>query len=329
MSVKKVLLSRVYPKLATDLLENEGFLVTKWDKDRPMTPKELIENSKDHDALLCTLTDKIDKQFFAACPNIKIVSQFAVGYDNIDISEATRLNIPVGHTPDALSEATADIAFGLMIATSRKMFYLHKTIEKGEWGYFKPNSDLGLVLKNKTLGIFGLGRIGIEVAKRCKGAYNMDIIYHNRNPNKRAEQELGAEYVDFNTLLSQSDVVSVHCGLSQETKELFNKEVFKKMKPTAIFINTARGLIHNEIDLIEALQEGEIWGAGLDVTNPEPMKTNNPLLQMKNVTVLPHVGSGTIDARDQMSFMASTNIIEFYKNKRVPHIVNPEVLNEL
>jgi len=326
MSAKKILLTRVFPKLASELLENEGFLVTKWGKDRPMTQEELVANAQNHDAILCTLTDRINKEFFKQCPQVKMVSQFAVGYDNIAVSEATKLGIPVGYTPDAVSEPTADIAFGLMIATARKMFYLHKSILKGEWGYFKPNSDLGLTLKNKTLGIFGLGRIGLETAKLCKGAYNMNIIYHNRTPNKQAEEELEATYVDFDTLLSQSDVVSVHCGLTPETKELFNKEVFAKMKPTAIFINTARGLVHNEVDLIEALEKGVIWGAGLDVTNPEPMQPENPLLQMKNVTVLPHVGSGTIDARDEMSRMAATNIIEFYKNKQVPHIVNPEVL---
>jgi len=326
MSAKKILLTRIFPKLASELLENEGFLVTKWGKDRPMTQEELVANAQNHDAILCTLTDRINKEFFKQCPQVKIVSQFAVGYDNIAVSEATKLGIPVGYTPDAVSEPTADIAFGLMIATARKMFYLHKSILKGEWGYFKPNSDLGLTLKNKTLGIFGLGRIGLETAKLCKGAYNMNIIYHNRTPNKQAEEELEATYVDFDTLLSQSDVVSVHCGLTPETKELFNKEVFAKMKPTAIFINTARGLVHNEVDLIEALEKGVIWGAGLDVTNPEPMQPENPLLQMKNVTVLPHVGSGTIDARDEMSRMAATNIIEFYKNKQVPHIVNPEVL---
>jgi len=326
MSAKKILLTRVFPKLASELLENEGFLVTKWGKDRPMTQEELVANAQNHDAILCTLTDRINKEFFKQCPQVKMVSQFAVGYDNIAVSEATKLGIPVGYTPDAVSEPTADIAFGLMIATARKMFYLHKSILKGEWGYFKPNSDLGLTLKNKTLGIFGLGRIGLETAKLCKGAYNMNIIYHNRTPNKQAEEELEATYVDFDTLLSQSDVVSVHCGLTPETKELFNKEVFAKMKPTAIFINTARGLVHNEVDLIEALEKGVIWGAGLDVTNPEPMQPENPLLQMKNVTVLPHIGSGTIDARDEMSRMAATNIIEFYKNKQVPHIVNPEVL---
>jgi len=329
MTKKKILLTRVFPEVATNLLEQAEFVVTKWDKERPMTQEELIANAQGHDALFCTLTDKIDAQFFGACSTIEMVSQFAVGYDNIAVAEATRLGIPVGFTPDAVSEPTADIAFGLMIVTARKMFYLHKTIEKGEWGYFKPNSDLGLTLKNKTLGIFGLGRIGIETARLCKGAYNMDIIYHNRTPNKQAEEELGATYVDFKTLVSQSDVVSVHCGLTPKTKELFNKEVFNQMKSTAIFINTARGLIHNEIDLIDALQKGTIWGAGLDVTNPEPMQTNNPLLQMKNVCVLPHVGSGTIDARDEMSRMAAVNIIEYYKNKRVPHIVNPEVLNAI
>lgn len=326
MNTKKILITRLFPEIGAQLLKEAGFIVTTWEKDRPMTQDELIDNAKGHDALFCALSDKIDKRFLSECSHLDIISQFAVGYDNIDIQEATRLGIPVGYTPDALSEATADIAFGLMIATARKMFYLHKTIEKGEWSYFRPNANLGIELKNKTLGVYGLGRIGVKMAQRCKGAYNMKVIYHNRTRNSVAEQELQAEYVDFNSLLEQSDVLSIHCALTTETTAIFNKEAFSKMKPSSILINTARGLVHNELDLIEALKCGTIWGAGLDVTNPEPMQPNNPLLQMENVTVLPHVGSGTMEARGEMAKLAAENIIEFYKNNRIPHVVNPEVM---
>lgn len=326
MENKKIFVSRIIPSIGTELLRNAGFSVTAWNEDRPMTPDELIEKVKAHHALCTTSTEKIDKKFLNECSHLDIISQYAVGYDNIDIAEATRLGIPIGFTPGAMSDATADIAFGLMIATSRKMFYLHKSIIKGEWTYFKPTANLGLELKNKTLGIYGLGRIGMEMAKRCAGAYDMKIIYHNRKPNPEAEQKFGAKLVDFKNLLSQSDVISVHCSLSVETKGIFDKTAFSQMKPTSIFINSSRGGVHNETDLIEALKMGMIWGAGLDVTNPEPMDQNNPLLHMENVSVLPHIGSATIRARDEMARLAAMNIIEFYTRKKVPHIVNPEAL---
>lgn len=307
-------------------MKNAGFAVTMSGEDRPMTQDELIEKAKEHDTIYITSTEKIDKKFLNECSHLDMISQFAVGYDNIDVPEATRLGIPIGYTPGAMSDATADIAFGLMIATSRKMFYQHKSIISGNWTFFRPTAHLGLELKNRTLGIYGLGRIGMAMAKRCAGAYDMKILYHNRTVNVEAEQKFGAKRVDFKTLLAESDVVSIHCSLTAETKGIFNKEAFSQMKPTSIFINTSRGGVHNEVDLIEALNNGKIWGAGLDVTNPEPMDQNNPLLQMENVSVLPHIGSATIEARNEMARLAAMNIIEFYANNRVPHIVNPEVL---
>jgi len=323
---KRILMSRIFPDVAAELLKAAGFTVTVWDEDRPMTTDEMIMYSKVHDALYCTSTDRIDKRFLNECSGLDIISQFAVGFDNIDIAEATRLGIPVGYTPDVLNEATADVAFGLLLATSRKMFHLYKKIINDQWGYFKPKADLGIELRNKTLGIYGLGRIGMEMAKLCKGAYNMNVIYHNRTRNLKAERELDSKYVDFPGLLSQSDVISVHCSLNAETKGIFNMEAFGRMKKTAIFINTARGKVHNEKDLTEALSTGMIWGAGLDVTNPEPMKPDNPLLRMENVCVLPHIGSATVETRDKMARLAAENIIEFYRSGKFPNIVNPEVL---
>ncbi len=323
---QKILITRKYPAAGINLLRQERFCLTFWEKDRPMTPEELTARAKDHQSLLCTLTDRIDKRFLDQCPHLDIISQFAVGYDNIDIPEATRKGIPVGYTPDAMSEATADIAFGLMIAAARKFFFLHKTIINGQWGYFNPTAHLGFELKGKTLGIFGLGRIGVKMAQRCKAAYDMPVIYHNRTRNPAAEKQLNATWVSFDRLLEQSDILSVHCALTPETRHIFNARAFEKMKPSAVFINTARGPIHKEPDLIDALNKKQIWGAGLDVTDPEPMAKDNPLLSMENVCVLPHAGSGTMEARDRMSVLAAENIIEFYKTGRVPHIVNPEVL---
>lgn len=322
----KILITRKYPAAGINLLEQERFRLTFWDQDRPMTPEELAAEAKDHQALLCTLTDRIDKPFLDRCSHLEIISQFAVGYDNIDIPEATRKKIPLGFTPDAMSEATADIAFGLMIAAARKFFFLHKTILTGQWGHFNPTGHLGFELKGKTLGILGLGRIGIKMAQRCSAAYDMPVIYHNRNRNLAAEKQLGARHVPLDQLLEQSDILSVHCALTPETRHIFDARAFRKMKPSAVFINTARGPIHHEPDLIEALNQKQIWGAGLDVTDPEPMAKDNPLLSMENVCVLPHVGSGTMEARDQMSVLAAQNIIEFYNTGKVPHIVNPEVL---
>jgi glyoxylate reductase len=321
----KVLVSRIFPEGGINLMQKEGFKVTIWDKDRPMTQEELISAAKTHNALYCSGSERLDKFFFAECSHLDIVSQFAVGYDNIDIEEATKLGIPVGNTPDVLSDATADVAFGLMINVSRKMFHMHKSILRGEWTYFRPVGNLGIEVKNKTLGIFGLGRIGAEMAKRCRGAYNMDIIYHNRSRNMKAESELGARYVSFGDLLEKSDVLSVHANLGKETAGRFDEKAFRRMNPSAIFINTSRGLVHNEKDLIDALEKGIIWGAGLDVTNPEPMDPSNPLLSMENVAVLPHIGSATKETRDKMSELAAANIIEFHRGNRVPNLVNPGV----
>lgn len=326
MPVKKIFLSLDIQEIAVELLQNEGFEVTVWKQDRPMTQAELIAEAKKYDALLCTSIDQIDATFLQKCKHLDIISQYAAGYNNIDIAEATRLGIPIGYAPGAMNDATADTAFGLMIAVSRKMFYLHKTIERGEWSSFKPKANLGIELKNKTLGIFGLGRIGMEMAKRCKGAYDMDIIYHNRMPNKEAEKLLHAKWVTFEALLAQSDVLSVHSALNETTKGIFNKTAFDQMQPSAIFINTSRGGVHQEADLIKALQNKKIWGAGLDVTDPEPMASDNPLLFMENVAVLPHIGSATIEARTEMARLAAMNIIEFYKYHSVPNIVNAEVM---
>ncbi len=323
---KKVLITRIIPDTAYNMLTQAGFEVSVWEGSGPMTQPQLIERAKQVDALMPLGADKLDKYFFSQCSHLNVIAQFAVGYDNIDVEEATRLRIPVGNTPDVLSDATADIAFGLMMAVSRKMFYLHKSIERDEWKQFEPLKNLGQELTRKTLGIFGMGRIGMVMAQRCRGAFNMDIIYHNRTRNAEAEKLYGARYVSFDELLQQSDVLSVHSVLSDETRGLFNKDVFSRMRKSAIFINTSRGGVHNEEDLIEALRSETIWGAGLDVTNPEPMHANNPLLQMPNAAVLPHIGSATVEARTGMARLAAENIIAFYATGNMPHCVNREVL---
>jgi len=313
------------PQAGIELLEAEGINVTQWQENRELTQEELIAHSKAANGLLLSGRRNVDIAFLEACSHLKVISLFSVGYDNVDIEAATKYKIPVGHTPDVLSKATAETAFLLMIATARKAFYHHKRIAKGEWEFFEPTAGLGQDLQGKTLGILGLGNIGFEMAKYCKGAYGMNVIYHNRGNNEQAEKELDAKKVSFEELLAQSDVLSVHANLTDELKGVFNKKAFSKMKPNAIFVNTARGGMHNEDDLKQALEEGTIWGAGLDVTNPEPMDKNNALLDMPNVSVLPHIGSATKETRDAMAVLAAKNLIAGLKGKKLPACVNPEV----
>ncbi len=317
----KVLVSIDIPSIGIELLHAEGLEVTSWKNDLPMTKEQLKEATKQHDILLSSSIYDIDSDFLDRNNHLKLISQFAVGYDNIDLKKAKELNIPVANTPGAMTDATADIAFALMLAVARKMFYMHKKIIANEWDHFRPKANLGVELKEKTVGIFGLGRIGVEFAKRCVGAFKMKVIYHNRHRNMEAEETTGATYVSFEELLRQSDVLSIHSALTSATKEVFNKNAFEKMKPTSIFINTARGGIHNENDLIFALKNKSIWGAGLDVTNPEPMKHDNLLLSMENVAVLPHIGSATVEARNEMSRLAALNIIQFYKGEPIKNLV--------
>jgi glyoxylate reductase len=321
----KVFISRAIPAIATELMEQAGLTVTQFPERRNMSREELIDACKQHDALLSVGHEHLDKDFLQICSHLKVISLYSVGFDKIDITEATRLGIPIGNTPGVLSAATADTAFLLMLAVSRKAFYQHKKILNGLWNYYDPTADLGIELYGKTIGILGLGKIGFEMAKRCKGAYGMKVIYHNRSTNPEAEQELGAVRVSFEELLSQSDVLSVHTALTDETKGKFNKDAFSKMKPSAIFINTARGGIHDEAALKEALDSGTIWGAGLDVTNPEPMAADNPLLQFPNTAILPHIGSATVEAREGMARRAAENIIAGLKGEKLPYAVNPEV----
>jgi len=320
----KVFITRIIPEAGLKLLREAGITIVEWKEKRQLSRDELIAACQDVDALL-SVGSKVDRDFLESCRHLKVIALHSVGYDNVDVFAATELGIPIGNTPGVLSVATADTAFLLMLATSRKAFFLHKSIAKGNWGFFDPTANLGIELRGKTLGIFGLGKIGLEMARCCRRAYDMEILYHNRSNNLEAEAELGAKLVSFDELLVQSDVVSVHTALTPETEGVFNAEAFAKMKKSSIFINTARGGIHNETDLIKALESGIIWGAGLDVTNPEPMKADNPLLDMPNVSVLPHIGSGTEETRDAMSVLAAKNVIAGLKAEKLPYPVNPEV----
>ncbi len=321
----KVFISRKIPEEGLKYLRDAGVGISEWVTKKDLSTEELIEHCKNADALLSAGGNRIDRPFLESVKHLKVISLHSAGYDTVDIDAATALKIPIGNTPGVLSNATADIAFLLMLATSRKAIYMHKTIQQGGWGFFEPTANLGIDIRGKTLGIFGLGKIGFELARRAYAAFDMKIIYHNRGHHPEAEDKLEARWVSFSELVENSDIISVHTALTPETRNRFNKDVFASMKRTAIFINTARGAIHNEEDLLDALNKELIWGAGLDVTNPEPMRKDHPLLTMPNVCVLPHIGSATEETRGAMSLIAAKNVVAGLKGEKLPFVVNPEV----
>lgn len=320
----KVFINQRIPEIGLELLNQENIEII-FPKTENESNEEWLENCKNADVILNVGKYKFDKDFFDQCPNIKAIALFSVGFDNVDVKEANRRNIPMGNTPNVLSSATSDIAFLLMQMVSRKAGYFMDKVKSGNWKGFDVLEELGQQLYGKTLGIFGLGRIGFEMAEKCKNAFGMKIIYHNRNHNEEAENKLNAQYVSFDELIKTSDVISIHASYSKEQSGIFDKSVFDQMKSNCIFINTARGGFQNEKDLYEALISEKIWGAGLDVTNPEPMIKDNLLLKLPNVCVLPHIGSATVEARNGMAKLAAENIIAFIKGQKMPNCANPEV----
>jgi|SRR5690554_6708481 len=324
----KVFVNKVIPQSGLELLREAGVAITMWREDRVLSREEALGFCLQHDAFLNVSQNGVDADFLQQCKHLKVIALHSVGFDNVDVEAATRLGIPIGNTPGVLNKATAEIGLLLMLTVSRKALHLHKKIAEGAWGISRPIMDLGVDLNGKTLGIVGLGRIGAELGRMCQLALGMKIIYHNRGTNPEAEKTLGAQRVSFDELLAQSDVLSVHTALTDETRGMFGLEQFRKMKKSAIFINTARGAIHKENELIQALEEGVIWGAGLDVTDPEPAHRDNPLLSMENAVVFPHIGSATEETRGAMSRLAAENIIAGLKGEKLPYPVNPEVYDK-
>lgn len=283
----KVFINKRIPGIGIHMLEEAGLQVALPESEN-LTYEEWLRYCQNTDTILSIGTDfRYDKEFFEACPNVKAIALYSVGFDHVDIKEANQRNIPIGNTPDVLSRATSDVAFLLMQSVARRASYNFQKVKEGGWDAFNPLHALGQELYGKTLGVFGLGRIGFQMAEKCKKAFDMEIIYHNRHRNEETERELKATYVSFDELVRNSDVLSIHANFTPEHKDLFNESVFEKMSPNAIFINTARGGFHQEQDLYNALTEGKIWGAGLDVTNPEPMAEDNPLLELSSVCILP------------------------------------------
>ncbi len=321
----KVFVTRKIPQTGLDILLNQkGLEVEIWPEPLPPPREVLLQKVRGVDALYCLLTEKIDDALLnAAGPNLKVVSQMAVGVDNIDLAACTRRGIPVGNTPGVLTEATADLTLALMLATARQLLPAAAGVRAGEWGTWDPLGYLGPELFGSTVGIVGLGRIGLAVARRLQG-FNARLLYNNRSPSPYAK-EVGARFVELDVLLAESDFISLHCPLTPETRHLINADNLRKMKSDAILINTARGDVVDQAALTEALQQGVIAAAGLDVTSPEPILLNDPLLTLPNALVLPHIGSASIAARQKMATMAAENLLAGLRQERLPHCVNPEV----
>lgn len=314
-------------KLPQELVEPIGQFADfrMWEKEEEPVPRDvLLEVAKKADALFTMLSDPVDEELIEAAPRLKVVANLAVGYDNIDVDAATKRGIAVCHTPEILSDTTADLTFSLLLMVARRLPEAVELVKRGEWKSWSPFFMAGADVHHKTIGIVGMGSIGEAVARRARG-FDMKILYHNRNRKPAAEKELGAVYCSFDELIQKSDFVVCMTPLTEETKGMFNKEVFKKMKKTAYFINAARGGVVVEKDLVEALENGEIAGCGLDVFEEEPISADHPLLKFKQVVALPHIGSASVETRTNMVRRCIRNIELVLKGKKPLSIVNDEI----
>ncbi len=306
-------------------------LATKYEadiniEDKPFARQKLLDGIKDKEGLLSMITDTVDEEVLDGADHLKMIAQFGVGYNNIDVTAATRRGIPVSNTPGVLTDATAELAFALILGISRRLVEGDRMTREGRFRYWAPMLFLGREVTGKTLGVIGMGKIGKAVAQRAK-CFRMPILYHNRSRMSRSEEkELMAKYVDMKTLLSQSDFISLHVPLSDQTRHLVGSKELSLMKPTAYLINTSRGPVVDEKALLQALKKKKIGGAGLDVYENEPALTPG-LAELDNVILLPHVGSGTLETRFRMAKMAVENLIAGLSGKVPPNLVNPDILS--
>jgi glyoxylate reductase len=323
MSKPKVFVTREIPEKGLEMIR-EFCEVDLWQEGLPPAREELLKRVQGVDGLLCLLTDRVDGEVMdAAGGQLKVISNHAVGFDNIDVPAATARQIPVGNTPDVLTDATADFAFALLMAVARRIPEGERYVHAGKWKTWGPKLLLGVDVKGATLGLVGFGRIGKAMARRAVG-FDMRVIYYDPKEMK-SSPDLKAQRVDFETLLEESDFVSVHTPLTPDTRHLIDVEAFSKMKPNAVLINTARGPVVDSAALYQALKANRIFGAGLDVTEPEPIPPDSPLLKLDNIIVVPHIASASRTTRDQMSWMAAQNLIAGLKGERLPNCINPQV----
>jgi glyoxylate reductase len=320
----RVFVSRSLLGNAVDLLRARA-QVRVFEPARAPTREELLEGVRDADGLLCMLTDRIDDGVLAAAPRLKVVSNHAAGVDNIDVAACTARRIPVTNTPGVLTDATADLAFALLLAAARRVVEADAYVRSGAWKTWDPGLLLGRDLAGATLGIAGMGAIGRAVARRGHG-FSMRVIYSSRSAHPEAEAETGAVRVEKDELLAQSDFLSVHVPLSAETKHLFAAREFALMKPTATLVNSARGGVLDQRALTAALRAGRPGFAALDVTDPEPLSPDDPLLALPNVLFAPHLGSATHETRARIATLAAENLLAVLEGRHPQHCVNAAVL---
>jgi lactate dehydrogenase-like 2-hydroxyacid dehydrogenase len=298
--------------------------VRLWEEELPPPQDVILQEVADCEGLLCLLTDPIDASVITAGHRLRVISQFAVGVNNIDLEAASARGIPVGHTPGVLTEATADLTFALLMAAARRIPEGVDWVREGRWRTWAPLGLLGAEVWAATLGIVGLGRIGVALARRARG-FAMRLLYHDAVRKPDLESELGLTHVELDELLAQSDFVSLHCPLLPETHHLINEDALRQMKPTAILINAARGPVVDTDALVRALREGWIARAALDVTDPEPLPSNHPLVDLPNCIVVPHIGSATVVSRDLMATRAAENLLAGLRGEKLPYCANPEI----
>ncbi|MCJ7699704.1 D-glycerate dehydrogenase [Candidatus Bathyarchaeota archaeon] len=325
MPKPKIYVTRKLPERGLQIIRKH-FDMEVWPEYAPPPKKTIIEKAKNVDALATLLSDKIDAEVFNAAPRLKIVSQLAVGYDNIDITEATKRGIYVTNTPEVLTDTTADFAWALLMALARRVVEADKYVRTGQWKVgWHPDMMTGRDIYNATIGVVGAGRIGYAVAKRATG-FSMKILFYDVVPRPEIEKDFGAKKVDLDTLLKESDFVSIHVPLMKETQHLINEQKLKLMKKTAYLINNSRGPVVDEKALYKALKEGWIAGAGLDVFEQEPTPADNPLLKLDNVAVAPHISSASIETRAKMGEMVAENLVAFFEGKKPPNLLNADVM---
>ncbi|MCP8617756.1 2-hydroxyacid dehydrogenase [Salirhabdus salicampi] len=307
MSKPYVYITRKIPEEVLEPYKNDwDFHVWPYE-ETPVDSGTLQREIEKADGLFTTLPDRIDRETIDKAKNLKVIANLAVGFDNIDVEYAKEKGIVVANTPDVLTETTADLTFGLLMASARRLVEANRYVVEGKWKEWSPLLLAGTDVYGKTIGIVGMGRIGEAVARRAKG-FNMDVLYYNRSRKPGAEAELEAQYTSFDDLLKQSDYVVCLTPLTPETKDLFNREAFQKMKNSAIFVNASRGATVDEDALYDALKNGDITAAGLDVFREEPVDPSHPLLTLSNVTALPHIGSASYETRYTMMKLTLENI---------------------
>jgi lactate dehydrogenase-like 2-hydroxyacid dehydrogenase len=325
MSELKVFVSREMPPAALDRLRQHCQLEV-WDDFLPPDYEVILGKMSDLSGLVCLLTDRIDAQLMDAGPGLKVISNMAVGYDNIDVPAANQRGIPVGNTPGVLTETTADFAFALLMAVARRIPEARQYVHDGKWRTWHPTVLSGQDIFGATLGIIGSGRIGAAVARRAKG-FGMRILVNSLETEEEIRQ-LGGQKVNLDELLVESDFVSLHVPLTDETHHLISERELALMKATAILINTARGPVLDPKALYTALREGRILAAGLDVTDPEPIPLDDPLLTLDNCLIAPHIASASVATRTKMAEMAVDNVIAGLQGERLPTCVNPEIYEQ-